>query len=144
VQPILHLSIPVRNLEEARRFYVDALGCESARARAGFVDVWFYGMQITLQDRPKEVTGLTEGGSRHFGVTLSEVEFAAVTARLVAHGVPAVVPVTTDDAGLVTEQTKTKVADPSGNVIEFKTYADVQAALEHEVRGSDGATESRI
>ena len=40
------------------------------------------------------------------------------------------VPVATDDAGLPTEQTKTKVADPSGNVIEFKTYRDVAAALE--------------
>ena len=39
-------------------------------------------------------------------------------------------PVTTDDAGTDIEQTKTKIADPSGNVIEFKTYADVATALE--------------
>ncbi len=37
------------------------------------------------------------------------------------------VPVATDDAGLPTEQTKAKVCDPSGNVIEFKTYPDVAA-----------------
>ena len=41
-----------------------------------------------------------------------------------------VVPVSTDDEGLATEQTKAKVADPSGNVIELKTYRDVDAALE--------------
>ena len=52
MQPILHLSIPVRDLDEAREFYVHALGCQPARARAGFTDVWFYGMQVTLQDRP--------------------------------------------------------------------------------------------
>ena len=40
---------------------------------------------------------------------------------------PAALP---DTAGLPTEQTKGKVADPSGNVIEFKTYRDVSAALE--------------
>ena len=40
------------------------------------------------------------------------------------------VPVSTDDAGLPTEQTKAKFADPSGNVIELKTYRDVDAALE--------------
>jgi extradiol dioxygenase family protein len=40
------------------------------------------------------------------------------------------VPVTTDDAGRQTEQTKAKVVDPSGNVIEVKTYPDVAAALE--------------
>jgi extradiol dioxygenase family protein len=44
--------------------------------------------------------------------------------------VPWVVPVTTDDQGQPTEQTKAKIADPSGNVIEIKTYADVKSALE--------------
>ena len=37
---------------------------------------------------------------------------------------------TTEDEGLRTEQTKTKVADPSGNVIELKTYRNVAHALE--------------
>ena len=39
-------------------------------------------------------------------------------------------PVSTDDEGQPTEQTKAKIADPSGNVIEIKTYADVASALE--------------
>ena len=39
MQPILHLSIPVRDMEEASAFYVHTLGCQSARARAGFTDV---------------------------------------------------------------------------------------------------------
>jgi hypothetical protein len=38
--------------------------------------------------------------------------------------------VSTDDEGLATEQTKAKIADPSGNVIEIKTYADLGSALE--------------
>jgi len=38
--------------------------------------------------------------------------------------------VSTDDEGTPTEQTKLKIGDPSGNVIELKTYADVAAALE--------------
>ena len=87
-------------------------------------------MQITLQDRPDEVVPLARGGSRHFGVTLGRDEFEAVRARLDAAGVTWVTPVSTDDAGEPTEQTKGKVADPSGNVIEVKTYRDVVAALE--------------
>ena len=51
-------------------------------------------------------------------------------ARLGDCGVAWVSPVSTDDEGLVTEQTKAKIADPSGNVIEVKTYRDVEAALE--------------
>ncbi|HEX4127386.1 MAG TPA: VOC family protein [Acidimicrobiales bacterium] len=130
MQPILHLSIPVRDIDEAREFYVHTLGCQAARARSGFTDVWFFGLQITLQDRPDEVAPLKAGGSRHFGVTLSRDDFDAMTARLTACGVAWVVPVSTDDEGRSTEQTKVKIADPSGNVIEFKTYRDVDAALE--------------
>ena len=130
MQPILHLSIPVRDVEEARDFYVRTLGCQPARVRAGFADVWFFGLQLTLQDRPDEVVRGPEGGVRHFGVTLGRDDFDVVIARLESCGVDWVAPVTTDDEGLPTEQTKAKVADPSGNVVEFKTYRDIGAALE--------------
>jgi hypothetical protein len=130
VQPILHLSIPVADLAEAKAFYVDTLGCQAARVREGFADVWFFGMQITLQDRPEEVESLTAGTSRHFGVTLGRDEFDELVERLAAHEVRWLAPVATDDPGTPMEQTKAKIADPSGNVLEFKTYADVAAALE--------------
>ena len=130
MQPILHLSIPVRDLVEARSFYVDILGCEAARSREGYQDVWFFGMQVTLQDRPDEVAELGPGSVRHFGVALGRDDFDAMVARLAATDVHWLSPVSTDDEGRPTEQTKLKIADPSGNVIEFKTYADVVAALE--------------
>jgi extradiol dioxygenase family protein len=129
MEPILHLSIPVRDLEEARRFYVHTLGCQPARVGPGFVDVWFYGLQLTLQDRPAE-SGLDPGGSRHFGVTLPRPEFDAAVEHLQSLPVQWLVPLSTDDEGLETEQTKTKIADPSGNVIELKTYRDVRVALQ--------------
>jgi len=130
VQPILHLSIPVRDLDEAVSFYVQTLGCQAARAKDGFVDVWFFGMQVTLHDRPDDVAAPRPDGTRHFGVTLGRDEFDKVVARLDAAGVTWLVPVSTDDEGLATEQTKGKLSDPSGNVIEVKTYRDVAAALE--------------
>lgn len=130
MQPILHLSLPVRDLEEARDFYVHTLGCQPARQRDDFLDVWFFGLQLTLQDRPDEATGLLPGSSRHFGVTLDRSDFDQLVERLERQGVQWVSPVTTDDAGLLTEQTKAKIVDPSGNVIEVKTYRDFQAALE--------------
>jgi len=128
--PILHLSIPVRDLDEALHFYVRVLGCRPARRRQGFADVWFYGMQVTLQERPDEVSSALPRSVRHFGVTLERHQFHALVAHLRALDVDWVAPVTTDDAELVTEQTKGKIADPSGNVIELKTYPDPTAALE--------------
>ena len=130
MQPILHLSLPVRDIDEARDFYVRALGCQPARRREGFIDVWFFGLQLTLHHRPDEATGLVPGSARHFGVTLDRTEFDELVDRLEKSGVEWVAPVSTDDAGRLTEQTKAKVVDPSGNVIEVKTYRDVQAALE--------------
>ena len=130
MRPILHLSLPVRDIEEAKDFYVRALGCQPARARDDFVDVWFFGLQLTLQDRPDEATELVPGGARHFGVTLGRDEFDELVEHLEGSGVRWVAPVTTDDAGLRTEQTKAKIVDPSGNVVEIKTYRDVEAALE--------------
>jgi len=130
VQPILHLSIPVRDLAEARDFYVQTFGCRAARTRDAFCDVWFYGMQVTLQDRPDDVQPLAVGGSRHFGVALARDEFDAVVSRLAARGVEWVQPVSTEHEGSAQEQTKAKIADPSGNVIEIKTYPDVASALE--------------
>ena len=119
----------MHDLRTARDFYVHTLGCQAARTRDDFVDVWFYGLQLTLQDRPTEMAQ-TARGSRHFGVTLGPDEFNELVARLESKAVPCVAPLTTDNEGLPTEQTKVKIADPSGNVIEFKTYRDVHAALE--------------
>ena len=69
-EPVLHLAIPVRDVEEARHFYADALGCEVGRARPHWIDVWFFGMQITLAEHPDEVRPADEQGARHFGVVL--------------------------------------------------------------------------
>jgi len=124
--PILHLSIPVRDLAESRAFYVDVLGCELGRVRESFVDVWFYGMQVTLQARASEVA---PAGVRHFGVTLPEPELRALVARLDGR-VEWIDELATEHAGTSREQTKTKLADPSGNVIELKSYAQLDEGLQ--------------
>jgi hypothetical protein len=135
--PILHLSIPVRDLDESRAFYVDVLGCELGRVRESFVDIWFYGMQVTLHPRPDEIAaGASAGGGRsvrHFGVTLPAGELRTLVARLDGR-VEWLDPLTTDDPGTPIEQTKAKLADPSGNVIELKAYADADTALERRAR----------
>ncbi len=69
-----------------------------------------------------------------------EANFERAVARLDGHGVALLSPVATDEPGTALEQTKVKFADPSGNVIELKTYVDVAAALEiseHDAGASD-------
>ena len=127
---MLHLSIVVRDLDESRAFYADTLGCRVGRSRTEWMDVWFYGLQLTLQHQPQSVVPLEEQGNRHFGVTIDRDAFAALTDHLEADpSVRWVVPVSTDHPGTEREQTKCKLADPSGNVIELKTYRDPSAAF---------------
>jgi hypothetical protein len=130
VDGILHLSLPVRDLAEARAFYVDVLGCRPGRRRERWADVWFFGMQLTLQDQPDAVVPESERGARHFGVTLRRDQLDALVRRLRAHPVRWVREPTTDYAGTLQEQTKAMILDPSGNAIELKAYVDAPAALE--------------
>ncbi len=127
--PILHLSMPVRDLEESRHFYVDVLGCEPGRVMDRAIDVFFFGAQVTLHERPAEVLAPERQGVRHFGVTLTHQQWRALVDRLVSEGTVFLRPPATDHAGTPREQHKAMVADPSGNAIELKTYADPGAAL---------------
>lgn len=128
-EPILHLSIPVADLEKSRRFYVEVLGCEPGRVQDRALDVFFFGCQVTLHERPDEVLAPEQRGVRHFGVTLTEDRWRELVDRLRADGASFVREPTTDYAGTDREQCKAMVADPSGNAIEFKTYKDPSAAL---------------
>ena len=128
--PILHLSLPVDDLPAARRFYVDVLGCVPGRARDDWIDVWFYGMQVTLHAEPTETRPPDRQGVRHFGVTVQRAELDALVARLDGHPVAWLRRPSTDEPGTDHEQTKAMIADPSGNLIELKTYPDPAAAFE--------------
>lgn len=86
-------------------------------------------MQLTLHERPDEVLAPGQHGVRHFGVTLDRADLAKLLARLEATDVEWASPVSTDFAGTQQEQTKAKIVDPSGNVIELKTYVDRAAAF---------------
>jgi extradiol dioxygenase family protein len=128
--PILHLSLPVKNLEEARRFYFDVLGCRPGRVRDNWFDAWFYGMQLTLQLRPEEVKPHWEQGVSHFGIVLqSRADFDEVVARVNAAGIVWISQPENHTDPALSGKLGGKVADPSGNVIEIKYYEEVSEIL---------------
>jgi extradiol dioxygenase family protein len=129
MDPILHLSLPVSDLAAARSFYADTLGCRVGRVRAEWIDVWFYGMQLTLHARPAQVLPREQQGVRHFGVTLPRAELDALIERLEHADVEWVGRPTTDTVGVLQGKTNVKIADPSGNVVELKAYPDAQEAF---------------
>lgn len=129
--PVLHLSIPVDDLDAARRFYVEAFGCSVGRVREDWVDVWFFGLQLTLQHRPGEVFAPGEQGVRHFGVVLTDrPSYSSLVDRLRAAGVSWLSEPAEHSAVALSGKVGGKLADPSGNVIEVKYYADANAYRE--------------
>ncbi len=140
MQPIAHLSLPVIDLEGALDFYVTTLGCTTGRASDEVADVWFFGTQLTLHQRPEQV--LSDPGVRHFGATIDAVALAAVEARLAATDLAWLRPPTSKGVGTPKEERKALIADPSGNVIELKSYANPAAAFEHPGLGDQTVSSS--
>jgi extradiol dioxygenase family protein len=127
-EPTLHLSLPVDDLGAARDFYERGLGCRIGRVRERWFDVWFFGLQLTLHLSPAEVAALTDQGSRHFGVVLDdETAFWALVERTRSQGIDWLTEPVRHDAAELSGKVGGKLADPAGNVIEIKHYADPTA-----------------
>ena len=126
---IFHLSIPVSDLELAKRFYVDVLGASIGRENPDWSDVLLWGHQITLHLRPGEVLPPRQQGKRHFGVTLPWPDWELAAQRAERSGVSFLAEPQVFQADCPDEHGKFFLSDPSHNVIEIKAYRDVQAAL---------------
>jgi extradiol dioxygenase family protein len=136
---LFHLSIPVTELDPARRFYVEVLGGNCGRVNSDWLDVILWGHQITLQLRPAETRPLSEQGKRHFGVVLPWQEWEAEVKRLRSLGIGFLGEPVVLFEGTAQEQAKFYLHDPSYNVIEVKTYRDLVGTLMLEGDGDDPA-----
>lgn len=135
LQPF-HLAITVRDVTECRAFYGDLLGCEEGRSADTWVDFNFYGHQLVCHLAPDADAGLhhnpVDGDDvpvPHFGVVLTMAEWQALAQRLQRAGVRFVIEPHVRFRGEPGEQATLFFLDPSGNALEFKAFADVQAQL---------------
>lgn len=131
-QPPFHLALPVTDLDAAHGFYVDVLGCGVGRTAERWIDLDFWGHQVSLHlvdaedDGPP--TNPVDGDAvpaRHFGVVLDWDAWEALGARLVEAGVEFLIAPKVRFRGEVGEQGTFFVLDPSGNALEFKTFRDL-------------------
>lgn len=130
IRPPFHLALPVRDIDAARRFYIDILGCGSGREDARWLDLDFFGHQVTLHladGDEAEAANAVDGDQvpvRHFGVILPTEEWTALADRLQHAGVEFLIEPRIRFRGLPGEQRTLFVRDPSGNALEFKSFAD--------------------
>jgi extradiol dioxygenase family protein len=120
MRPIFHLSVPVRDLQEAVDFYSTYLDARIGRHTQNFADALMFGAQITLQNDPANVSDPMPR-TRHFGTTLPWDEWETFVSRFTDGAVIVEAP-TISYEGELTEQGKMMITDPSGNLIEIKTY----------------------
>lgn len=137
-RPRFHLAVPVDDLDAAREFYGDVLGCPQGRSAAAWVDWDLYGHQlVTHLLPPRAAEGTPErdvGGTNpvdghdvpvpHFGVLLDVAEFHRLADRLRDAGTTFVIEPYVRFAGEPGEQWTMFLRDPAGNAIEFKAFAD--------------------
>ncbi len=130
--PLFHLAFPVRDIAEARGFYGDPLGCPEGRSAPDWVDFDFYGHQVVAHLAPKEystaATNAVDSDAvpvRHFGAILSMDKWQALADKLSAVGTKFIIEPHIRLKGEVGEQATMFFLDPSGNALEFKSFADM-------------------
>lgn len=128
-----HLAIPVHNLSKCRDFYKQILGCEEGRSSDHWVDFDLFGHQLVIHYKEKSIekvdknSNLVDGKDvpvPHFGVVLEWNTFQELSIRLKSKNVKFTIEPYIRFKGLPGEQATMFFKDPSGNVLEFKSFKD--------------------
>ncbi|MST31993.1 glyoxalase [Acidimicrobiaceae bacterium USS-CC1] len=135
--PRFHLAVPVDDLDAARAFYGDLLGCPQGREADTWVDWDLYGHQLVTHLVPRaadRVAGRNPVDGHdvpvpHFGVLLGVEDFHLLAGRLRDAGVRFVIEPHLRFAGLPGEQWTMFFLDPAGNALEFKAFTDDAAVF---------------
>ena len=136
MQPLapFHLAFPVHNLDEARRFYGELLGCPEGRSSEQWVDFNLYGHQIVahLVEEPLKSPACSDVDGhavpvRHFCVVLPHAEWDFLARRLDEAQVDFLIKPGLRFPGLVGAQWTLFIQDPSGNALEFKSMVHPEA-----------------
>jgi extradiol dioxygenase family protein len=127
-----HLAISVHDLEAARKFYSDVLGCPVGRSAKHWIDFDLFGHQLVCHEVPgsglaSAPSSLVDGEAvpvPHFGVVLEWHDFESFADHLHSHAVQFLIEPVIRFAGEPGEQATMFLADPSGNMLEFKAMRD--------------------
>jgi len=135
-----HIAIQVRDITEARAFYGGLLGCPEGRSAERWVDFDLYGHQLVCHENPElgkqgKVALYTNPVDNHavpvphFGVVLTLARWHELAERLRREAIPFVIEPYIRFQGQPGEQATMFFLDPTGNALEFKAFADIDAQL---------------
>ena len=126
---VFHLAYTVTDLDSARRFYGELLGCQEGRSTDTWVDFNFFGNQLSLH--VGEVVKRSKANSEvdnisvpmpHFGCVLEWNSFHDLADKLQSAGIKFIVEPNVRFKDLPGEQMTMFFEDYSSNAIELKAY----------------------
>ncbi|MCC5879688.1 MAG: VOC family protein [Idiomarina sp.] len=130
--PPFHLAIPVDELNKAREFYGQLLGCEEGRSSEQWIDWNFFGHQLVTHVAPDRILppahNAVDGHNvpvPHFGAVLDMATWQALADKVRAAGIEFVIEPYVRFKGKPGEQATMFFYDPAGNAMEFKAFADI-------------------
>jgi len=132
MRSLFHFAFNVTDLNEARRFYGDVLGCREGRSTDTWVDFDFFGHQISLHlGEPLNTAPTGHVGEHlvpmpHFGLILQRADWQAMADRLTAARIEFVIQPHLRLAGQPGEQWTMFFLDPFGNPIEVKGFESLE------------------
>ena len=136
MRSIFHLAFNVRDLDIARRFYGQTLGCAEGRSTDTWVDFDFFGHQISLHLGEPFATartghvGNTLVPMPHLGIILELADWRALADRLESAGTEFVLKPQLRFEGQPGEQWTMFFCDPFGNPIEAKGFRSLDTVYD--------------
>lgn len=125
-----HLAFPVRDLDAARHFYGDVLGCPQGRSDVNYQDFDFFGHHLVahIADEDQPLHGSRFDGEAvpvpHFGMNLDRVSWEQLATRLKQAQVDFHEEPHLRLKGKPGQHVTMFLFDPSGNALEFKSFDD--------------------
>ena len=129
---VFHLAYTVTDLDSARSFYGELLGCQEGRSTDTWVDFNFFGNQLSLH--VGEVVKRSKTTSKvddisvpipHFGCILDWDSFHDLSDKLKSAEILFIIEPTTRFEGMPGEQATMFFEDPFQNALEFKAYQNL-------------------
>jgi extradiol dioxygenase family protein len=114
-----HLSFVVPKLRLTEEFYVNFLGCKKGRDTGNWIDIIFFGHQLTLH---QETEKMKAQSIDHFGVILEKAEWLSIAQKVEVQSIPFVLSPNEKINDDNSESGKFIIKDPANNLIEFKFY----------------------
>ena len=130
--PPFHIAVPVNDLDKARAFYGDLLGCKEGRSSDHWIDFDLYGHQFVAHykegDGDNHHFNPVDGQAvpvPHFGVVLNMEQWNALADKLKAANTKFIIEPYIRFKGEPGEQATMFFLDPAGNALEFKAFKDI-------------------